>query len=200
MGDIYKIVMFNWIGVIFCKIIWGAHGRTGRKKLGGGKKFARLFRIVPALSKKIFRRNFTKLTEFPTKLTEFVPFIFIIILLYYYYINIIFIIFYYIIIFYIARLWSQYCPTGFVCPTNWGGGCRPLRPPPGTPMVDSDNNTRKRQRGIRSKHWSCLSLQLNSRSSHTCNARVLGKDAEWEWILPVRQTLKQCSIIYNQEL
>jgi hypothetical protein len=79
------------------------HGRTGRKKIGGGggKKFARLFRIVPGLSKKIFRRNFpkllstggrsdyekflldsifpTKLTEFPTKLTEFVPFIFIII-------------------------------------------------------------------------------------------------------------------------
>jgi hypothetical protein len=26
-----------------------------------------------------------------------------------------------------ARLWSEYCPTGFVCPTNWGGG---LAPPP----------------------------------------------------------------------
>ena len=70
------------------------------KKYGGGKKFARLFRIVPSLSKKIFRRNFpkllstgggsdyekflldsifpTKLTEFPTKLTEFVPLIFLI--------------------------------------------------------------------------------------------------------------------------
>jgi hypothetical protein len=70
------------------------HGRTG-------KKLARPFRIVPSLSKKIFRRNFpkllstregggagrsdyekflldnifpTKLTEFPTKLTEYVPF------------------------------------------------------------------------------------------------------------------------------
>jgi hypothetical protein len=72
------------------------HGRTGRKKLGGRKKFAQLFWIVPELSK-----NFpetlskivvdggeggndyekflldsifpTKLTEFPTKLTEFKP-------------------------------------------------------------------------------------------------------------------------------
>jgi hypothetical protein len=76
----------------------------GKEKIrGGGKKFARLFRIVPNLSKKIFRRDFpkllstggggggsdyekflldsifpTKLTEFPTKLAEFVPFIFII--------------------------------------------------------------------------------------------------------------------------
>jgi hypothetical protein len=45
----------------------------------------------------------TKLTEFPTKLTEFDPFIFIM---------------------------NQYCPTGFVCPTNWGGlpPPRPVRP------------------------------------------------------------------------
>ena len=68
----------------------------GRKKLGGGKKFARLFRIVPELSKKFSGETFqnccrrgggnnyekflldsifpTKLTEFPTKLTELVPF------------------------------------------------------------------------------------------------------------------------------
>ena len=69
------------------------HGRTGRKQIGGGgKKFARLFRIAPALSKKLLstggRSDYekflldsifpTKLTEFPTQLTEFVPFIFII--------------------------------------------------------------------------------------------------------------------------
>jgi hypothetical protein len=57
---------------------------------------------------------------FPTKLTEFVPFIFII---------------------------SQYCTTvkrilpDWLCLPNklggggGGGGCRPLRPQPGTPMV-----------------------------------------------------------------
>jgi hypothetical protein len=111
------------------------HGRTGRKKLGGGgNKFDRLFQIVPELWKKIFWRNFPKLLStggtsdyekflldsiFPTKLTEFptkfVPFIFII---------------------------SQYCltvkriltcPTVFVCPTNWGGGCRPPLPRPVRP-------------------------------------------------------------------
>ena len=56
----------------------------------------------------------TKLAEFPTKLTEFVPFIFII---------------------------SQYCPTlkrilsDWLClPNKLGGGCRPLRSPPGTPI------------------------------------------------------------------
>ena len=104
------------------------HGRTGRKKLGGRKE------ICPTFSEKIFRRNFpkllsggggarsdygkflldsifpTKLTEFLTKLTEFVPFIFII---------------------------SQYCPTvkrilpDWLCLPNklGGGGCRPPRPP-----------------------------------------------------------------------
>ena len=35
--------------------------RTGRKKLGGRKKFAQLFPIVPDLSKKNFRANFPKL-------------------------------------------------------------------------------------------------------------------------------------------
>jgi hypothetical protein len=38
--------------------------RTGRKKLGGGeggKKFARLFRIVPALSKKNFPEKLSKI-------------------------------------------------------------------------------------------------------------------------------------------
>ena len=94
--------------------------------LGGGKKFARLFRIVPALSKIFFRGNFPKLLStggrggrsyhekflldsiFPTKLTEFVPFIFII---------------------------SQYCPTAKRILPDWlclpnklggggGGGCR----------------------------------------------------------------------------
>jgi hypothetical protein len=58
----------------------------------------------------VFPRNFWHFARrgirpldsiFPTKLTEFVPFIFII---------------------------SQYCPTSFVCPTNWGG-CGPLCPP-----------------------------------------------------------------------
>jgi hypothetical protein len=101
------------------------------------KKFARLFRIVPELSKKIFWRNFpkllwgggrsdygkflldsifpTKLTEFVPKLTEFVPFTFII---------------------------SQYCPTvkrilpDWLClPNKLGGAAAPLAPPPpGTPM------------------------------------------------------------------
>ena len=67
------------------------HGQTGRKKLGGRKKFARLFWIVPELSKKFSADTFqnengndyekflldsifpTKLTEFPTKWTEFKP-------------------------------------------------------------------------------------------------------------------------------
>ena len=117
------------------------HGRMGRKKLGGRKK------ICPTFSDcaRVFRRNFpkllstggrrsdyekflldsifpTKLTEFPTKLTEFVTLIFII---------------------------SQYCPTvkrilpDWLCLPNklGGGGCRPLRPPPGTPM--SRNVTHK---------------------------------------------------------
>jgi hypothetical protein len=77
-----------------------AYGKENNK--GGGKKFARLFRIVPELSKKFSGETFqnccrrgggggrdyekflldsifpTKLTEFPTKLTEFFPFIFII--------------------------------------------------------------------------------------------------------------------------
>ena len=125
------------------------HGRRGRKKLGGGgKKFARLFRIVPTLSKKIFRRNFpkllstgggggrgarsdyekflldsifpTKLTEFPIKLTEFVPYIFIII---------------------------QYFPTvkrifpDWLCLPNKLVGLPPPPsppPPPGTPMANTD--------------------------------------------------------------
>jgi hypothetical protein len=33
------------------------HGRTGRKKLGGGNKFARLFRILPDQCQKIFREK-----------------------------------------------------------------------------------------------------------------------------------------------
>jgi hypothetical protein len=39
------------------------HGRTGKKKIGGegGKKFARLFRIVPALSKNIFPEKLSKI-------------------------------------------------------------------------------------------------------------------------------------------
>ena len=111
-----------------------AHGRTGRKTLGGRKEICTTqFRIVPALSKKIFRRNFpkllstwggsgyekflldsifsTKLTEFPTKLTEFVPFIFVI---------------------------SQYCPTvkrilpDWLCLPNKLGGLPP--PPPPRPV------------------------------------------------------------------
>ena len=55
----------------------------------------------------------TKLTEFPTKLTEFLPFIFII---------------------------GQYCPTvkrilpDWLCLPNKLGGCRPLRSPPVTPL------------------------------------------------------------------
>ena len=57
--------------------------REGKNK-GGGKKFARLFRIVPEggggrsdYEKLILDSIFpTKLTEFATKLTEFVPFIF----------------------------------------------------------------------------------------------------------------------------
>jgi hypothetical protein len=84
-----------------CKVI-NLSWAYGKEKIrGGGKKFALLFRIVPKLSKKIFRieklsRNWggggrsdyekflldsifpTILTELPTKLTEFVPFIFII--------------------------------------------------------------------------------------------------------------------------
>jgi hypothetical protein len=110
----------------------------GKEKIrGGGKKFARLFRIVSEWSKKISGETFqnccrrggrrdyekflldsifpTKLTEFPTKLTEFVPFTFII---------------------------SQYCPTvkrilpDWLCLPNklGGGGGGAAAPPPGTPM------------------------------------------------------------------
>ena len=102
----------------------------GKEKIrGGGKKFARLFRIVPTLSKKISGETFQNCCRrrgggsdyekflldsiFPTKLTEFVPFIFII---------------------------SQYCPTvkrilpDWLCLPNKQGGCCPP-PPPGTPMI-----------------------------------------------------------------
>jgi hypothetical protein len=89
------------------------HGRTGRKKLAGRKEICPTFSDCARVVKKNFPEKLskivvdeggrsdyekflldsifsTKLTEFPTKLTEFVPFIFII---------------------------SQYiCPTGFVCP------------------------------------------------------------------------------------
>ena len=77
------------------------HGRTGRKKLGGGGKKFDSVSDCARVVKKIFRRNFpkllstggggigyekflldsifpTKLTEFPTQLTEFVTFIFVI--------------------------------------------------------------------------------------------------------------------------
>jgi hypothetical protein len=37
------------------------HGRTGRKKLGRRKEICPTFRIVPELSKQIFRRIFPKL-------------------------------------------------------------------------------------------------------------------------------------------
>ena len=102
---------------------WG----YGKEKIrGGGKKFSRLFRIVPALSKKLLstggggRSDYeqflldsifpTKLTEFPTKLTEFFPFIFII---------------------------SQYCPTVKRILPDWLCLPPPLPPPPppGTPML-----------------------------------------------------------------
>jgi hypothetical protein len=55
------------------------------------------------------------LTAFLTKLTEFVPFIFI------------------ISQYCPTVVWSEYYPTGFVCPTNWGG-CRPPRRPPPRPV------------------------------------------------------------------
>jgi hypothetical protein len=111
-----------------CYIMW--HGRTGRKKLRGRKEICPTFsdcsRVVKKFSgetlKNCCRRGgrsdyekflldsifHTKLTEFPTKLTEFVPFIYI--------------------IGQYCRLWSEYCPTGFVCPTNWEGCLRPVRP------------------------------------------------------------------------
>ena len=112
------------------------HGRTGRKKRGGRKEICLTFSDLPPLSKKIFPEKLSKLVVkggsggggrndyekflldsiFPTKLTEFVPFIFI----------------------------SQYCPTvkrilpDWLCLPNklWeggGGGLPP--PPPGTPMI-----------------------------------------------------------------
>ena len=127
----------------------GYHGRTGRKKLGGRKEICPTFSDCARVVIKIFRRNFPKLlsteggggggrsdyekflldkifptksTDFPTKLTEFVPFIFII---------------------------SQYCPTvkrilpDWLCLPNklGGGGCRLLRPPPGTPMLDINTSS-----------------------------------------------------------
>ena len=112
------------------------HGRTGRKKLGGRKEICPTqFRIVPTLSKKICRRNFPKLLStgggsgyekfllnsiFPTKLTEFVTFIFVI---------------------------SQYCPTvkrilpDWLCLPNKLGGGAASPPPPGTPMA-TDNTSK----------------------------------------------------------
>jgi hypothetical protein len=111
------------------------HGRTGRKKLGGRKEICPTqFQIVPVLSKKICLRNFPKLLStgggsgyekflldsiFPTKLTEFGTFIFVI---------------------------SQYCPTvkrilpDWLClPNKLGGGLpppRPVRPWPQTTQVN----------------------------------------------------------------
>jgi hypothetical protein len=103
----------------------------GKEKIRGAERnLSDFFGFCPSCQKKIFRRNFpkllstggrndyekflldsifsTKLTEFPTKLTEFVPFIFII---------------------------SQYCPTmkrilpDWLClPNKLGGGCRRPRP------------------------------------------------------------------------
>ena len=77
------------------------HGRTGRKKIGGRKEICLTFLHFAPVVKKIFQTNFpnllsgggeridykkflldsifpTNMIEFPTKLTEFVPFIFII--------------------------------------------------------------------------------------------------------------------------
>ena len=120
-------------GLSMMSSVLACHGRTGRKKLGGRKE------ICPTLSEcaRVVKKNFpeklskivvgrggrsdygkflldsifpTKLTEFLTKLTEFVPFIFII---------------------------SQYCPTvkrilpDWLClPNKLGGAAAPLAPPP----------------------------------------------------------------------
>jgi hypothetical protein len=77
----------------------------------GGKKFARVVKkhFPEKLSKRSDYEKFLLDSIFPTKLTEFVPFIFII---------------------------SQYCPTvkrilpDWLCLPNKLGGCRPPRPPP----------------------------------------------------------------------
>jgi hypothetical protein len=115
------------------------HGRTGRKKLGGRKEICPTFSDCARVVKKNFPEKLskivvdggagvvksdyekflldsispTKLTEFPTKLTDFVPFIFII---------------------------SEYCPTvkrilpDWLCLPNklggGGGGCRHTPPTP----------------------------------------------------------------------
>ena len=102
------------------------HGRTGRKKLGGRKEICPTFSDCARVVKKNFPEKLSKIVVdggrtdyekflldsiFPTKLTESVPFIFII---------------------------SQYCPTvkrilpDWLClPNKLGGwGCRPPRPPP----------------------------------------------------------------------
>jgi hypothetical protein len=95
----------------------GAHGRTGRKKLRGRKEICPTFsdcaRVVDGGGRG-GRNDYEKFlldNIFPTKLTEFVPFIFII---------------------------SQYCPTvkrilpDWLClPNKLGGGGGG---PPGTPM------------------------------------------------------------------
>jgi hypothetical protein len=110
----------------------------GKEKIRGRKEICPTFSDCARVVKIIFRRNYpkllstggggreewlrkiairfpycifpTKLTEFRTKLTEFVPFIFIISQ-------------------YCPTVTrSEYCPIGFVCPTNWGGGCRAPRP------------------------------------------------------------------------
>jgi hypothetical protein len=110
------------------------HGRTGRKKIGGGERnLPDFFGFCPRCQNNIFQRNFsnlymlstgggagksdyekflldsifpTNLTEFPTKLTEFVP---------------------------MAPILPD-CQADiarlalFAQQTGGGGGCRPLRP------------------------------------------------------------------------
>jgi hypothetical protein len=121
---IFEVVGGGWR---WCMAAW-AHGKE--KIRGAERNLPDFFGLCPRCQKKISgetccrrgggRSDYekflldsifpTKLTEFPTKSTEFVPFIFII---------------------------SQYCPTVKRILPDWlclpktlggGGGCRPLRP------------------------------------------------------------------------
>ncbi|CAB3993878.1 zinc finger 664-like, partial [Paramuricea clavata] len=102
-----------------------AHGRTGRKKLGGRKENCPTFRdsarLVP---KNFFRKNYFG-QKISTKLTEFVPFFFLQTK--------------------IARLLVEYCPTA----QKTGGGYRPPPAPPPERIERHNDKIRDREHGSR---------------------------------------------------